>query len=67
MRGIKYYMLKVFALWVVIYNLFCMSDFFFKLQYIEKGCLKGLKHQKHREQFQFLILNSILKLSLNLT
>lgn len=28
MRGIKYYMLKVFALWVVIYNLFCISDFF---------------------------------------
>lgn len=66
MQGIKYYMLKVFALWVVIYNLFYMSDHF-QITIYRKGLSERLKHQKHREQFQFLILNSILKLSLNLT
>lgn len=66
MRGIKYYMLKVFALWVVIYNLFCIFDFS-QITIYRQGLSKKLRHQKHREQFQFLILNSILKLNLNLT
>lgn len=40
MRGIKYSMLKVSALWVVIYNLFCISDLL-EFQYMEKSCLES--------------------------
>lgn len=48
MRGIKYSMLKVSALWVVIYNLFCISDLF-QISVYRKELSRKLKHQKHRE------------------
>lgn len=55
MRGIKYSMLKVSALWVVIYNLFCISDLF-QISVYRKELSRKLKHQKHREQFQVLLI-----------
>lgn len=55
MRGIKYFMLKVFALWVVIYNLLGISDFF-QISIYRKGLSKKLKHQRHREQFHVLLI-----------